>query len=62
MNSKNTLLINISTLESEYKKLINEYEEAYQYYINILNKYGKTQLSNYKGVTPPKYIDNAPKD
>jgi hypothetical protein len=47
-NSQNTSLINISTLENEYKTLLNQYEEAYQFYINVLNKYQQNAVSNYE--------------
>lgn len=47
-NSQNTSLINISTLESEYQTLLNQYEQAYQFYINVLNKYEQNAVSNYE--------------
>jgi hypothetical protein len=46
-NSENTSLINISTLENEYKILLNQYEQSYQLYINVLNKYQQNAVSNY---------------
>jgi hypothetical protein len=46
----NTSLIKITTLETEYKILLNQYDSAYKNYINILQKNAKIGDFNYSQV------------